>query len=339
MPKSVKTLSFKVCIFLFLIFLSYRVYFWNGVLSAFLNASLDTLVSYFTGYVVYFYLENRLKSRMLFFVLSVVATIAVSFVLLRYLHYFAYSISGVMVGNFIKMNDSFGFQIFDSLTVIIIGAGITYSYIKNIESEINKKSAELLLREKNVAELRFLKNQIYPHFIFNTLNLIYFSIDKSNEAARSLLTSFSDLLRYQLYGSDKPKISFHEELDFIEKYLHIYGTRMRERISITQEIELPQNDFKFPPLLLIPFIENAMKHCGNKSGEKCQVAISIKTDEKELKFKVSNTKGSKPTASETESGIGISNVKKRLELLYGADFKLDIDESETLYSVALTLPI
>lgn len=331
--------SLLACVFLYILFLSYRVYFWDGLPSSVTNAFFDTVVSYLATSLIYFIINPVAKGNKWITTLGAILIVSASFYFLKLIHYYVYTWTGVMDAGFKKIFESRGFQIFDVLTIIIVGMSGTYAYIKYLESEMSRKMAESILYEKNMAELRFLRGQVNPHFLFNSLNLIYFSIEKKNENARSLLSSFSDMLRYQVYHTDGQMVSYLKELAFIEQYLHLYSSRMRENTELRSNIDKPMFDVQVPPLILLPFIENAFKHSGHSLGNKSLIDLQVRIDEGWLVMDINNTKGNKPGLPAEDKGIGISNVRRRLELLFGQYFILDIQDTATWYKVHLQIPI
>ena len=213
--------------FLFTFFLFYRLVFWGldveDLLNVFLNALFDTSISYLSASAI-FSLTFKMKSSFGKKVISIAKALiyfSVACLILWGLHLLVYTISGGMNEVFTKTFYSFTFQFFDVFTILFIGASISFAWFKNIETRNRIQENKKLLEEKRIAELKFLKNQINPHFIFNTLNAINFSIDKENTIARNLISDFADLFRFQLYESDLEFIELEKELDFIEKYILI----------------------------------------------------------------------------------------------------------------------
>lgn len=251
-----------------------------------------------------------------------------------------YTATGSLSGGFARTFASFGFQVFDVITVVMLGVAGCYAYFKYVEADKHRRLADELRLEKQAAELQALKEQINPHFIFNSLNGIYFTIDKENEAGREMVASFADLLRYQLYECNKPLVPLENELEFIDKYLYLQRLRMNEIMDITFD-RGETGPGLLPPLLLIPLVENAIKHSGNLNGQKSIINITAKTTGNRLIFSVFNTKG-RGRAKELfpgAHGIGNKNVKRRLELIYNSSFTLSADEEESSYLVRLEIPL
>ena len=191
--------------------------------------------------------------------------------------------------------------------------------------------------EKLSSELEYLKAQINPHFVFNSINTIYFQIDKQNVPARESLSAFSEMLRYQLYECNGKEISIEKEIVYLKNYVALQRTRKDENYTISFEVLENVNDFTISPLLFIPFVENAFKHVSHHP-HKNEVRIQISKRENHLEFSTFNTKECKTIANDY-NGIGLKNVKRRLELLYKDRHELVIDSRADSYEVRLSLHI
>jgi len=190
--------------------------------------------------------------------------------------------------------------------------------------------------EKLNAELDYLKAQINPHFVFNSLNTIYFQIDRENETARRSLSGFSDMLRYQLYECNGSEIPIEKEIRYLENYVALQQLRKDDNydISFTRGEDL--EGFSISPLLLIPFVENAFKHVSHHSG-KNEIRIGLSRSGDSFRVSVYNTKEKKTKTD--YAGIGLMNVKRRLELLYNGRHELTIYDHPESFEVKLSLRI
>lgn len=186
------------------------------------------------------------------------------------------------------------------------------------------------------AELQQLKNQINPHFLFNTINNANIKVEKDPESAYNIITKLEDLLRYQLTETSQETVCLKDEILFLFDYLTLEKTR-RERFCYTLQADDKIYNLELPPLLFIPFVENAVKHSLTAKG-KSFVRISFEQEEDILHFYCENTKPTVPVKHKT-GGLGLKNIKRRLDLLYGNDYTLDIAESDTNYIVHLYLKI
>ncbi len=198
---------------------------------------------------------------------------------------------------------------------------------------------ENIKKEKSRTELDFLQAQFNPHFLFNSINSIYGHIDKKNVAARNMLLTFSDMLRYQLYECNTPTIPIDKELNFIKNYIALQQSRMEESLVLRLYIADNVQGFTIAPLLFVAFIENAFKYVSNNDAFENRVEISFKKINDELLFKTFNTKEQRNSKPINHKGIGIANVKRRLELLYPGKYNLVINEQQDTYEVILKLQL
>ncbi|MPS74196.1 MAG: histidine kinase [Chryseobacterium sp.] len=198
-----------------------------------------------------------------------------------------------------------------------------------IENERQK-----LEQERNEAKIQALKTQINPHFIFNTLNNIYSLVYQNSEKALPAIEELSQLLRYSTKDLEKNFIPLEKEIGYLESLIELEKLRIKnpELLIIEKKIDHPNLDIT--PMLLVPFVENAFKH-GDFSGKGFTLGIS--DDHQTLNFHLQNFK--KQRSKDSLSGIGISNVKKRLEILYPKRYELNISETETEFSVDLKIDL
>ena len=189
--------------------------------------------------------------------------------------------------------------------------------------------------EKLAMELKFLKSQYHPHFLFNALNTIYFQIEGENTQARSSIELLSDLLRYQLYDIQR-KVTLRQEVDYLKAYIRFQQMRMSRRLQLTQDYDEQIGDQKIHPLLFQPLLENAFKYVGGDF----KIHFSFKLNENLLTFRACNS--IRPEVVKTdfsEKGIGIENLRRRLNLLYPDKHQLSITPGESYYSVQLTIEL
>lgn len=199
-----------------------------------------------------------------------------------------------------------------------------------------QQAALMLEKEKAKAELQMLKAQLHPHFLFNTLNNIYSFTQEVSEKASGMIMGLSQLLRYILYDCSKPLVPLQKELKMIHDYLKLEATRYDE--SLETSVHMPNvTDQLVAPLLLLPFIENAFKHGASQVTENPWISLTIIVTNNELSMKLIN---GKPVTSKTLSpGIGIANVRKRLEHLYPGQHELMIDDLEEMFIVNLRIKL
>ncbi|SDE83757.1 sensor histidine kinase [Epilithonimonas hungarica] len=198
-----------------------------------------------------------------------------------------------------------------------------------IETERQK-----LEQERNEAKIQALKTQINPHFIFNTLNNIYSLVYQNSEKALPAIEELSQLLRYSTKDLEKDFIPLEKEIGYLESLIELEKLRIKNPELLMIEKKINHSNLNISPMLLVPFVENAFKH-GDFSGKGFTMKIS--DDNKTLNFHLQNFK--KQRSKDSLSGIGIGNVKKRLEILYPKRHELNISETETEFSVDLKIDL
>jgi hypothetical protein len=223
---------------------------------------------------------------------------------------------------------------------LIIVLASAFKILKhNYKSLDEKKTLEnkflqtqLQLKEQ---ELKFLKMQIHPHFLFNTLNTLYaFALKKSDKAPEMIL-KLASLLDYILYQVDKPKVLLQDEINHIEDYISLEKSRFQDGLQVTFDKNLMDKKLEIAPMLVLPFVENAFKH-GSQIVGVVKVKIYLKVDENELNFRIENSAIKK---EHSKNGIGLENIKKRLEMLYPKSYFLEILQEEELFKVNLKIAV
>ena len=190
-------------------------------------------------------------------------------------------------------------------------------------------------RVKNIqteTELKFLKAQFHPHFLFNALNTIYFQIDETNETPRKTIEHLSDLLRYQLYDVNQ-LVTLEQELNFILTYINLQKVRMKETLRLEISFDPLLKEQKIHSLLLFPLIENAFKYVGGEYW----IKIEARMEKNKLLFEVLNAIPQTPLIHPKEGGIGMENLRRRLELLYPEKHKLTVSKQTGFYAVNLMI--
>jgi len=210
--------------------------------------------------------------------------------------------------------------------------------LRYAESALRKEEEiKELEREKLNSELALLKNQVSPHFFFNTLNNIYSLIEINQEDAQKAVLSLSKMMRYMLYESEQGNTRLSHEIEFMKGYIDLMQLRMSDRVRLTVDWPEEYDDHDLPPLLFIPFIENAFKHGVSYQGN-AFIEISLRSEKDQITFTVSNSiSGAIGSAPQVASGIGLDNVRKRLALLYPGRHELRIDERDSVFSVSLSI--
>lgn len=203
-------------------------------------------------------------------------------------------------------------------------------------------STQELEKDKLEAELKFLKAQIHPHFLFNTLNNLYALTLKGSKQAAEVVLKLSGLLSYMLYEGNRQKVAIKKELEIIETYISLEKIRYGNRLNVSYNISGDLLGKEIPPLIIIPFIENSFKHGTSGQPDNAWINLHIKADNDLLTIIVENSKnGSIDGESESKykEGIGLKNVKRRLELLYGNRHELQIFNGKDTFKVMLRLQL
>lgn len=224
------------------------------------------------------------------------------------------------------------------LMLLVTSSLLSFQFLK--DKMKTQTLLENLEKEKISTELSFLKAQINPHFLFNSLNNILFQIDKSNRDARETLLKFSEMLRYQLYECSSELIEIEKELQYINNYIGIQMLRKTERYNCNLSVSESVKNFRIAPLLLAPFIENAFKHISNHADGKNSIVINMDYMEEQFIFSVINDTDSIISTTINENkGIGLSNVKRRLDLLYENKYSLEIIPAENQFRITLKMQV
>ena len=205
----------------------------------------------------------------------------------------------------------------------------------------HQQQLALLEKERVKHELDFLKAQINPHALFNSLNSIYGHIDKSNQTARNILLKFSGLLRYQLYDCSEDKISLEKEIEYIRNYISFQQIRKEENLIVDVDIKIDEGGYTIAPLLLVVIIENAFKFVSNFTDTDNKIGIKISAKNSRFTFNICNTTEQRQTlnAVNNPGGIGIVNLKRRLELLYPDKYEIAFKQEPDRYEATLKLEL
>lgn len=224
-----------------------------------------------------------------------------------------------------------------SLIGFSIGSVIFFGVVRHIYNHIKlKQSAQQLRIASQQAELNYLKSQTNPHFLFNTLNNIYsLARDKSDLAPESILR-LSKILRYMLYETSGPYIAIEQDLKIIDDYLALEKLRYDDSLRISFNHDLEDLKQALPPLLLIPLVENAFKHGVSETREHPFVDIHLSIKNRQLLFIVKNSTGDSDSNNKTKENIGLSNLRRQLELLY-TDYNLEVLQGDFIFTATLKI--
>ena len=195
-------------------------------------------------------------------------------------------------------------------------------------------------KEKISAELNFLRSQINPHFLFNVLNTIYFQIDKTNVQARNSIERFSEMLRYQLYDCKTDRIEIKREIEYIQSYVSIQRLRLDEGTDIRFQLGSGLEGFAIAPFMFLTLVENAFKHISHfKTPSENKIHIDIRQESDQLIVKVQNTfeKGNKVQHLQESGGMGMQNLKRRIQLLYPKHAELAAKAEGNMFEATLNV--
>ena len=219
-----------------------------------------------------------------------------------------------------------------SLLVNLMAIGIALS-IRYVMRQSEKKQKEV------EAELAWLKNQINPHFLFNTLNNISSLTQIDADKAQDTVMQLSDLLRYAMYETNKQKVPLDGEVEFMRNYIELMKLRCNEMTTVSEEIAVEDGKIEVAPLLFISLIENAFKH-GMNSNVPATIDISLTQKDNTLIFTCDNSNNPKPTKDRSGSGIGLENTRRRLDLLYQGRYQWEQTITpENIYHVKITIQL
>lgn len=221
-----------------------------------------------------------------------------------------------------------------SMNVIVFFGSTIYHLNKKLRL---KQQREIELENKRLdAEMNFLKSQINPHFLFNAMNNVYsLAIQESKQVPDKIL-KLSEMLRYVLYHTDNSHVQLHQEISYVRNFIDfqlLKDDRYSKAVSL--ELSIENDRVSIAPMILIPFIENAFKH--GLIDEENPLTIKLISDDEKLEFHVSNSLDTEHYVKDKTGGIGVKNVKRRLELIYGDKHKLKVDKADNRYNIHLVI--
>lgn len=262
-------------------------------------------------------------------VMVVIKTIVASLNQDLFLSYFSESSGKTM---YLEITEYIIFAIFISGFFIVVSSLLKFA----IDWSGSERVQRDLLSEKRDMELQFLKSQLNPHFLFNSLNNIYsLAYQKSDKTADAIL-KLSEIMRYMIYESNDSWVSLSKEITYVQSYIELQKLRFKDGAAVELTLNGEIDDQQVVPLILISFVENAFKH-GVANDPKDPIRINIIANQKILHFSVSNRKNK--FNKDLMGGVGLNNVERRLQLLYPERYKLNIVNSATHYTTELMLDI
>jgi sensor histidine kinase YesM len=309
-----------------------------------MNTTLMTMIYMGLTYgIIYIILPRYISKNKNWMVTTVFLVLLISLMaLINYLFFvMVFSIS-TQLGYFDKMPDMdfiipiWGRQVLFNYPTVV-GFALAIKLLKNWY--LKQKEAAQVAREKINAELQLLKAQVHPHFLFNTLNNIYSFIINDSPVATEAIKKLSTLLRYIIYECNQPLVKLEKELRMIRDYIDLEKIRYGESFNMSLQIQGNASNKMICPLLLIPFLENSFKHGASQMLTHPWVNLDIVIEDENLYFNLSNSKPMLSGEKTITKGLGLSNVKKRLSILYPGTHSLNITEDVMSFNISLKVPL
>ncbi|MER3317012.1 MAG: histidine kinase [Allomuricauda sp.] len=257
----------------------------------------------------------------------------------RYFSYVILLVGVILLGGYIKGGFKNDWALLSKLSFFFLyttGTGMAAFFLRR-SMHIQKENNEKEKLQKDL-EINYLKEQVNPHFLFNTLNSIYALSRQQSTETPNVVMQLSELMRYQLESAKKEFVLIREELEFIENYLLLEEKRLSKRCKIEFSIEGEPSNYKIAPMLLIPFVENAIKHGVQTTNEQSTIDVATSIKNTKLHFCIVNSKPNKVVTSKRK-GMGLENVRRRLNLLYPNANTIEINDMKNEYRVNLTIDI
>lgn len=223
---------------------------------------------------------------------------------------------------------------FGGLLLMGMNLGVKLYFMSQRDRERQK-----IIDQRNLEQqMEYLKYQVNPHFFMNTLNNIHALVDIDPERAKTTIVELSKMMRHILYEGSKKLIPLTREMEFLNLYVQLMRLRYTRKVHINVDVPPQLPELKLPPLMLIIFVENAFKH-GISYREESFIDIKLRVENKRLLFSCCNSKPTQVQRTNEKGGMGLQNVRQRLELLYDDDYTLDISDGEKTYEVKLDIPM
>ena len=301
----------------------------NSVLRGMTNVLPLAMLFYFTLWMVNHYLEKKKYGQfsLITFILVAIVTILRG----ESNKYFPLALEEYQ---FFENRKSWYLAAFIT-NLACVGVGILYQLVYN-RYETEKRNLSII-NEQREAQLQALRGQINPHFLFNTLNNIYALAVVDSKPTADMVLKLSKLLRYVIYDSQEKKVSLKKEVQQIEEFIELFQMRMEEPADIQFDFSGVTDDQLVEPMILIPFLENGFKHGDFDTNADAFLKAGLSVKNNQLDFKVINSKNNLDTQKDQHGGVGLDNIKKRLELKYNKQYQLDIQESDDQFFVHFKL--
>lgn len=322
------------CMILSVLHLKYSDKDYSSFSTAFyheINILVFNMIPSYVMYLWFFPLKNKKK-----YIFVIISFFILNLVTFNYIDHFIYSKAYAVY--------SHSWNYYITVIVSYLFFTLVFFALYSIK-KIYRKEKELnaIVREKQQAELRSLKAQVNPHFLFNTLNTIYANALKKDEKTPELILKLSNSFRYLLHEGQKEKVSLKEEIAHLKDYIELQEERLSNKIDVQWSAEIDDDAQEISPLLLISFVENAFKYTSLLKADKHQIKIHCQLKNSLFIFRCENPFSehykSEIDSHWKESGVGINNTKKRLQYLYKDRYQLQIDKKDSLFKVVLQIKL
>jgi two-component system, LytTR family, sensor kinase len=288
-----------------------------------------------------FYLTYLLLIPFIFRRLSLKKAIITGLVYILFMSLLRFLISPAIrefTGAFERFPPNLGMRIFYAINWTVLFTIYPLIIYLSIEWYKERNSRFELMKERKQGEIDLLKSQVNPHFLMNTLNNLYSLVYQGSSNASDAVLKLSDLMRYMLYDTQTEFVSLENEIKYLKSFIELQMLRFTNKELVKFEIDGDPTGKLIVPMLLVPFVENAFKH-GNKNLNGLGISIKMTIEDNQMTFEVGNHKASQTAEKISDSGIGLSNIRMRLEHQYPGKHELLIDDSPQKFEVRLTLSL
>ena len=324
--------------------LIYDAFIWGMVDGEYLErlafSSIELPIKIIAAYFTLYYIIDKLllPRKYTLFILVLGLSMVVFGIMLRTLSY--YTVYPAFYPEGLQLPVFYFPKILIAIFSIYSVVAIVASYHLGKHWYNYQLASQQLEKEKLESELKLLKSQINPHFLFNTLNNLYALAINQSKRTPETVHKLSELMSYMLYDSNQPEVPLKKELYYIENYIALEKLRYESRLDISLNVYTELNGIMIAPLMILPFVENCFKHGVSKQIDHSWIRIDISSNDNILTIKVENSKiPEAPNTMKAVSGIGLQNVRKRLSLIYPDRHQLDIHDEDESYLVVLKLNI
>lgn len=336
------TISIKYHVLFWILYFAFNSIRWGSYFNDYWYSFKSNLIEFPIHIIIVYFNIFYLVPR--FIIKKKYGMYIISFLVVLAIHYFVriglfhWLITNEKFSLLPGENELFSFNHVVAITlgeIYVIGLVSAIKFTIDYVIELNKNS--LLFELQVETEMKYLKAQMQPHFFFNTLNNLYALTLMKSEKAPDVVLKLSEIMEYVLYDVSSNKISLIKEINYVHNYIDLEKIRKGDLIDCTIEIIGKIDDVSIPPFLFLPFVENSFKH-GQLNTGRIIINMYFKRIDEKLEFRLENSYQSEPNYNQ-KSGIGLINIKRRLELLFGDSFQLENYSTEEKYIVVLNIPI